>query len=164
MLDDFIEERFDAGILIEERIDVALGFALLDLEVASEGELGLAVDDREVHGFGPVTHALGDLLGPDIEECTGGLNVDVVSAGEGIDQSRVPAEVRKHPELDLGVIGGEHRPALLWHEGVAHPPAHLGPDRDVLEVRVARREASGGGDELVVAGMDASGVRIHLPR
>ena len=52
LLDHFVEERLDAGVLIEEGVDVALRFAALDLEVPRQGELGLAVDNGEVHRLG----------------------------------------------------------------------------------------------------------------
>ena len=40
----------------------------------------------------------------------------------------------------------------------------LGADRDVLQVRVARREAPRGGDGLVEARVDAARLRVHVPR
>ena len=64
--------------------------------------------------------------------------MDVLVALEGLEERRLLREVGEDPELDLGVVGGDEAPAGLGHEGLTDPPAELGADRDVLEVRVAR--------------------------
>ena len=51
----------------------------------------------------------------------------------------VSGEMRQHPQFDLGVVGGDDLPTGGRGEGlwIRFP---RGPDRDVLEIRVAAGE------------------------
>ena len=65
-------------------------------------------------------------------------------------------------QFDLRVVGADQNVARLGDEGVADAAAFLGQDRDVLQVRIVRRQPPGGGDRLREAGMHAAGVGIDL--
>ena len=68
-----------------------------------------------------------------------------------------------HPQLDLRIVGRQQLEALRSHERAADAAAVLGAYRDVLQVRIRRGQAAGGGTGLVVAGVHAAGVRVdHL--
>src|SRR3546814_1708074 len=69
-----------------------------------------------------------------------GHRVDVVAACEGVAQRGHVGHVRREPQLDLRIIGGDDDVARFRHEGVADLAADLGADRDVLEVRVRSEE------------------------
>ena len=57
----------------------------------------------------------------------------------------------------MRVIGAEKHVALRWDEGATYFTAIVGADGYVLQVWIDAREASGGGDCLLVGGVDASG-------
>jgi len=63
-------------------------------------------------------------------------------------------DMRENPQLDLAVVGRDQQVAGLGDEGFANAAALLGAHRDILQVRVGRGDAPGGG-----AG-DGVGVRI----
>ena len=68
----------------------------------------------------------------------------------------VAGDVGDDPELDLRVVGGhQHEVRRAGHERPPDPPPERRPDRDVLEVRVGRREAAGGRHGLVERRVDA---------
>ena len=48
------------------------------------------------------------------------------------------------------------------HERLADTAAGLGPDRDVLEIGVGRRQAPRRRDRLVIGRVDAAGSRVDL--
>ena len=76
-------------------------------------------------------------------------------------------EVREQPQLDLRVVGGEQRPALARNEAAPNVAAELAPDRDVLQVRVARRQASRRRDRLIERRVNAAacaGARARAAR
>jgi hypothetical protein len=76
--------------------------------------------------------------------------VDVRLAREGILEVLVAADVREDAQLDLRVVRGEQRDVRRpGDERPPDAPAERRPDRDVLEVRVARRQPPGGRDGLV---------------
>ena len=54
--------------------------------------------------------------------------------------------------------------AGLGDEGAPDLAPELGADRDVLQVRIAAAQASGGGHRLIEAGVDPAGLRIHQLR
>ena len=160
LLDHLVHEALHPLVALEEGVDVALGLAPLDPQVARQGELGLAVDHREVHRLALAALLAGDLVGGHLEEGARRPAVHVLALGEGVHQLPIPAQVREDPELDLAVVGGQEQAAIGGHEGVADAPTELGADGDVLEVRVGRAEPAGLGDRLVVSGVDPPGLRI----
>ena len=73
-----------------------------------------------------------------------GLAVDVGLARERVREVLVARHVGEDPQLDLAVVGGdERRVGRAGDERVPDPPAERRPDRDVLEVRVRRRQPAG---------------------
>ena len=63
-------------------------------------------------------------------------------------------------QFDLGIIGRQQNLARIGDERLADLAAFLGAHRDVLQVRVGGREASGLSDRHGKAGMDAARGRV----
>ena len=82
--------------------------------------------------------------------------VDVETFAERFGQFRVIAERRKQPEFDLRIISRQNHTPLVGNESPAHFPAGSRADRDVLQVRIGRRQASCSRHRLVESG-------VHLP-
>ena len=82
--------------------------------------------------------------------------MDVVAGPEDLLQHLLVGDVGEHPQLDLAVVGREQAGALLGDEAGAHGAADLGPDRDVLQVRVGAREPPGRRRRLVEGRVDAA--------
>ena len=87
--------------------------------------------------------------------------VDVGAGGEGLDQTRILGQVGDAPQLDLVVVGDQELEPGGGHERLAELPAALGPHRDVVQVRLVRREPSRARHGLVEGGMDPT-VGRHL--
>ena len=68
--------------------------------------------------------------------------------------------MRHHAEFYLAVVGREEEASLFGYERLAYLFAVLAPDGDVLQVGVARRQSSGGGDGLVERGVNMSGAGV----
>src|SRR3546814_6143714 len=79
-----------------------------------------------------------------------------LAACEGVAQRGHVGHVRREPQLDLRIIGGDDDVARFRHEGVADLAADLGADRDVLEVRVGRTQPPG-----LRAGEDRKSTRLN---
>jgi hypothetical protein len=93
-----------------------------------------------------------------------GLGVDVDPVAEGPGQDRVARQVGQDPHLDLRVVGGDQQLARPGHEAAADGASQLGPDRDVLQVGVLRRDAPGRGRDLVERGVQAAGAGVDQRR
>ena len=92
-----------------------------------------------------------------VEDAGRGLAVDVGAAREGVLEVLVARHVGQDPQLDLGVVGGEEHPiGIAGDEGAPDPPAELGPDGDVLEIRVGRGQPAGRCDRLVERRVEAA--------
>ena len=69
--------------------------------------------------------------------------------------------MRQHAQLDLRVVRGDQQPVRrACDEGAADPPSERRADRDVLEIRAAAREPSGGGNGLVEGRVDPPCLRV----
>ena len=109
-----------------------------------------AVGDPEVDHLGHRSLAEGDLGRVLVEDERRRLAVEVGVAGEGVAQVLVARDVGQDPQLDLAVVGGHEREVRgAGHERAPDPPAERRADRDVLEVRVGRRQPAGRRDGLV---------------
>ena len=66
-----------------------------------------------------------------------------------VDQLLLTGDVREHAQLHLRVVGADEALPLVGVEGATDPLPPLGAHRDVLQVRIRRRETAGGCDGLV---------------
>ncbi|MNQ55969.1 hypothetical protein D3C85_700790 [compost metagenome] len=83
---------------------------------------------------------------------------------EGIQQTFVLGQVGHDAQLDLRIVRRQQFVAGGGDERLANAPALGGADRDVLQVRIAGRQAPGGRHRLVIRGVDAPGARVDLLR
>ena len=73
-----------------------------------------------------------------------------------------PRQVRHDAQLDLRVVGRQQHVALGRDERLADAASFGRADRDVLQVRILRRQSAGGRHCLVVTGVYAARLRIDL--
>ena len=148
----------------EELVEVLLRLLLRHVEPARQPEGGDAVDDREVRGLRDVALLGRHVVERDAEHLGRRAPVDVLAPPEGLDQALLARDVGEDAQLDLGVVGGEEAVPRLRHERRADAPAELGADRDVLRVRVARRQPPRHRDELVERRVNAARPRVDQRR
>ena len=86
--------------------------------------------------------------------------MDVEPLGEGLLQGGNVGDMGEDAQLDLAVVGRDQLHALRRDEGAPDLAALLGADRDVLQVRLRRREPPGGRRGQRVGGVHAAGRRI----
>ncbi len=163
-LDHLLAEGADRREAFEVAGDEFLALLARDVEPVGEAEPGEAVDDPEVDHLRLRALTDVDLVALDLEDLGGGRGVDVFALAEDLFQDLLVGDVGEDPELDLAVVGGEQPVALFGDEAGADGAADLGPDRDVLQVRVGAGEAAGGGRGLVEGGVDASGLGVDQLR
>ena len=75
--------------------------------------------------------------------------VDVLARANASAELRLAGDVREDSQLDLRAVGRERLVPRLGDERGADLAAELGADRDRLQVRVRRRQATGRGHGLV---------------
>ena len=88
-----------------------------------------------------------------------GERVDVIAAPKSFHQQWVFREMRQQAQFDLRVVGGQQDVAGFGGEGGANFAAQFGADRNVLQVRIGRRQASGRGSGLPEGRMQTSAAR-----
>ena len=64
--------------------------------------------------------------------------MNVAARLERVDEGRIARQMREQPQLDLRVIGGHEQPTRARDEPAANVAAQLAPNRNVLQVRIAR--------------------------
>ena len=72
--------------------------------------------------------------------------------------------MRHDPELDLRIVRCNQRSPGGRDERLTNASTFGGTHRDVLQVRVGRRQATGRSDRLVIRRVNAAGARIDLQR
>ena len=164
LLERGVDEAPHAREAGEVGLDELLRGLLRHADVLGERERRLAVEQRVVDDLGPPPQLVPVEAAVGAEHLERGLVVDVVAAGEGRGQRLVARQVRQHPQLDLRVVGRDQHVAGLGDEGAADLAAERRADRDVLQVRVAAAQPSGGGHGLVEHGVHATGDRVDQRR
>ena len=156
--DGRFDELLHAGVALEIGFDVFFRLAAGDAQLRGEAEAADAVHDAEVHGFGVAAQLRGHGHGADAEDFGRGAGVDVLAFGEGVEQDRVARHVRQQAQLDLRIVGDDELPAFARDKRGADLPSELGADGDILQIRIGRREATGGGSGLIEARVEAAAV------
>ena len=62
--------------------------------------------------------------------------MNIESVAEGILQLRDIGDLGQQPELDLRIVGGDELVLRPCNEGLADLAPFLGPDRNILEIRL----------------------------
>ena len=98
----------------------------------------LSVDRGEVDGLRARAHILRNLVERHVEDQRRGLAVNVTAGSERLHECFIVRQVREQPQLDLRVVGRDEPPPGARDEAAPDVPPELSPDRDVLQVRIAR--------------------------
>ena len=147
----------DPGVRGEVRADEFLRLLAADAGPAGQTEVAHPVGEAEVDHLGHRSLVAGDLIGRLVEHAGRRLSMNVGLARECRSQVLVAGHVGDDPELDLRVVR-RHQDEIgaAGHERPPDSSTEWRPDRDVLEVRVGRGQASGRGHGLVERGVDTA--------
>ena len=160
----FLDAVFHVGLHVrvgtEVLIDKLLGLAAVHAHALGQPEGRYAVDDAEVGRLGLRALGAGHLGDGLLVDFGGRGGVDVVSLAKRLQHVRVLAQVGHDAQLDLRIVGREELTAVVGDERLAYLLAVFVAHGDVLQVRVARTEASRGRHRLVERGVDAPRVRV----
>ena len=148
-----VHKALHARIGPEVLFNEGRGFLPADAGVPAQAEAADAVDQAEVHRLGPAAQLRRHPFRRHVEDLAGRAGVDILAFAEGVDQRRVPGEMRHQPQLDLAVVRVQQHPALPGQEGAADLPALLRAHGDILQVRLRGGDPPGGGGGLVKGGM-----------
>ena len=116
----------------------------------------LAIHNAKVHGLG-ATAQVGRYLGHrHAKHARGRLGMEVLAFVKGAHQVLVTREMCQQTQLDLRVVHRQKDASLACRERRLDGTAQLRARRDVLQVRVARGQATRCRDGLVVRGVHAT--------
>src|SRR6185369_6392187 len=76
------------------------------------------------------------------EDESRGARVDVFTFLKRFEHHRILCDVGQQAQFELRVIRRDDLVALLCDEGAANTTSHLAANRNVLEIRIARRQPS----------------------
>ena len=165
----FATELFGPGhVVLDTRVSfeigfhVGSGFLVGNAQLAAQPERADPVDDAEIDSLGLPPHRRVHCAGVDPEHLSGGQGMNVQAFVERLFQHVDSGDMGQEPQLDLGVVQGHQDPSGFGHEGVADFSAVFGPDGNVLQVGVCRRQAAGGRGGHGKGGVHATRARIDL--
>ena len=90
------------------------------------------------------------------------MNIEIVA--EGFAQLLDLRDLGQETQLDLRIVGGDELMAFDGDEGAPDLAPFFAADRNILQVRLGRREPAGGRGRQCVAGVDAVGRGIDVVR
>ena len=138
-----------SGELGEVRVDVLLGFFPRNPEALSE-TVGLhPVEQAEVDHLRRTPLVRRHRVRVDVVDSRRRRRVNIEVLFERVDESRVVREMGEDAQLDLRVVGDQEHAPFVRDERLPDRTALLGPDRDVLQVRLFLREPAGRCSHLV---------------
>ena len=143
------------GIGLKIAVDEFFGLASRNLHALGQTESRDAIDDTEVGGFCLAALVARHFFQRFVEDACSRGRMNVFSGVEVLNHLLVAAEMRHDAQLDLRVVGREENAARLRHKGFSDFATVVATHRNVLQVRIARGEASGGGNGLIERGVDA---------
>ena len=145
------------GVHLRECLEVAvyklLGLVATYLQTLCQAKDGYAVYYAEVGTLGLGALVAANVFNLLLVYACGGGGVYVVALAESLNHVLVAREVSHDAQLYLRVVGREEEAARLGYETLAYLLAVLAAYRDVLQVRVGRREAPRGCNRLVEGGV-----------
>ena len=134
------------------------GFDVQAFDAASQSLRGNAVDDAEVDRLGVATLIARDLVERDVEDFGGDGAVNIFVLLERFHQRRLFGEMGEDAQLDLRIVGGhQHVIGFAGDEGETDPPAFVGADRDVLQIRIGHAQSASDRAGLIEAAVDSAG-------
>ena len=149
------------GIALEILVDEELRRGALDAELLRETERAHAVDEPEIHRLDVATLFRRDFGQGNGEDLRRGRAMDVGAIAERAHERGVARKMRHDPQLDLRIVGGHDTMPRRRDERLADPTPLGRAHRDVLQIRIARREAPGHRGRLAERRVHAPGARIH---
>ena len=161
----------DTGESLEIFADIGAGLLAADPELVGEPEGGNAVDDAEIDRLGAAAHLAGHVFDRHAEHFRRrhGVNVEVLA--ERLAQLLDARDLGEKPQLDLRIVRRNELHPRRGDKRAADLAAVLGADRDVLQIRLRRRQPSGRGRSQRVIGVhavrgriDEAGQRIGIGR
>ena len=153
-----VDVVLDVGILCKILVNQFGSFFARDTQLFAEAKRADAVYDAEVDGLGIAAQVLAHLFHRDAVDFGSGGGMNVVVVGEGVNHVAVMGKGGDDAQLDLRVVGGQQDIVVVaGHKGAADFAAPFGAYGDVLQVRIAAGKASGGGDSLIVDGVETVG-------
>ena len=161
-----LKVNLDSRVLGKVALDELRALVRSQVRLLGYAEGAEAVDDSEVHHLGDAPHLRGHGLDWHVVHLRGSGGVDILVPQEGLQQPRIPGEVRQDAKLYLGVVDGQEGPLRrsLRHEGSAHLPTQLRAYGYVLQVGIVAGHAASRRPRLVVAGVDAPRERVDQLR
>ncbi len=158
-----VHELLDAGKAHEIFFNIHLRGGALDAEVAGQAERAHAVNQAEVDHLGITTLLAGDFRCRCAENFSSSGTMNIHAFGKCAQHVLIARDVGHDAQFDLRIVGGNNHAIFGRYKRFADTPAFGGANRDILQVRIVRRQPSGNGNRLCIIGMHATGFRIdHL--
>ena len=104
MLHHVLHIGFHAGVVAQIAVDIRPGFLSGDADVPCQREIGDAINNAEVHGFGAAAHLRRYLLRCYAEYRGGGNGVEILAGTEGVLHGFVVGNIAEDPQLNLAVV------------------------------------------------------------
>ena len=152
------------GKPLEIFLDVGAGFLARDAELIGEPERRDAIDDAEIDRLGAAAHFARHVLDRHAEHFRRRHGMNVEAVAERFFQRCDVGDLGQQSQLDLRVVRRDELLTLVGDEGAADLAALFRADRNVLQVRLGRRQPAGGRRRQRVRRVNAMRIRIDEAR
>ena len=87
--------------------------------------------------------------------------MDVVTLNESLNHGGIVAEISHKPQLNLRIVSRKEHISRCGDKRFAYFTAVVAAHRDILHIRIGRRESSGSRDSLVICGVNTPGCGVY---
>ena len=151
-------------IVFKITLHISLRLPPLNVQLIGQAKSRHAIDEAKVNGLGTAPLLPAHLIKRHAEHFSRGGPVHILVLIEGLQQARIPREMRHDAQFYLRVVGGHEFVAGLADKGLTDAPPGFSADGNVLQIRVNGRQAPGCRHGLLQTGVDATAARVYLLR
>ena len=166
LIDTLLHKSMNTRIGGKIVVNELLGLRPADTQTFCEAEGGDSIDDAEVGSLGAATFLTRNLFDTFcqifalVENLGGSGSMNIMTEAEILNKPFIATEMSHDAEFYLGIVRREEQLPWCWDEGFANLLAVFCAHRDILQIRIAAGEATGGCYRLIEVGVDAARTRI----
>ncbi len=149
-------------IAVQITVDIFFCSCAADAKIPGQAIIADPVYNAKINCLGTASLLSGNLLHGNAKNLSGSPAMNVLIPDKSIHKGRISGNVRKDPQLDLGIIRIHQKMLFITcHKYLSDPSSHFFTNGNVLQIGLRAADPAGRRDSLVKTGMNPSVFRVN---